>query len=167
MHKKHAKKHREGQRHLRYLDYARTNQRKASEHLVSIPPVSSSAHDGLSTDHLTDYNHSSVEDEFAVDTSTSLHLETVDDYPPDTFMDDLEPISFGDLWNGASTNRTFHLGEETTDFFAESLRDLQSGEKMFSLAQPLADEMGMETEGCESFGIEIPSKSDIISLQFN
>jgi hypothetical protein len=158
MHKKHVLKHDATTKHQNYVIKSKQNS------YISISNPFSPSHQHKSTFH---HNSGFDLDETYHLGLTDSHLisEDLRDVP----MDDLEPLSFGDLLGFTFGDRTYTIGEDTHDYFQEAVDSLQNGEHQFSFSRPLnlrGEELGLEIEeggeeqevGVDAFGIDIPGK---------
>ena len=157
MHKKHVSKHSQGQIHQRHLSYARQAQHQS----LPLPGFDDTSIEiDEQPDGLFDFGDVVDDDvDIHIDEPGGLPLKTPDACPVD------HPLSIGDLWNPISAERTFEVGGERVDYYAEALRSLESGEKLFSLAPPMSEEPVIE-EYDENFGIEVP-RMYITSILYN
>ena len=154
MHKKHVQKHDETNKHQNYLKSKQNSYALLSNPSLAGPCPTLVRDLGFNLDET--YHSPGVVESHQIS-------EGLCDVP----MDDLEPLSFGDLWGSTFGNRTYTIGECARDYFQEAVDSLQNGVYQFSFSRPLSlrgEELGLETEeggfGGEEggFGIDIPGK---------
>jgi hypothetical protein len=160
MHKKHVQKHDETTKHQNYI---KSNQN-------SYVPISNTSLAGPSYQYGPTLDHNlgfDVDETYNPPGVADSHQisESIRDVP----MDDLEPLSFGDLLGSTFGDRTYTIGE-AHDYFQEAVDILQNGEHQFFFSCPLnlrGEELGLETEEgsfgrkdeeveVDAFGINIP-----------
>lgn len=78
-------------------------------------------------------------------------LEIVEDLP----LEDPLPLSFGDLWDQTLDKPTFTV-EEPVDYFEVAMHSLRSGEERILFGPVREDELEVEDNDTDDFGINLP-----------